>query len=154
MKDNDIKIEELRLLFERENSRKQSLENKASYFLGCISLIVTIICTFSKSIISNNLIIFPMKLGLIVFFLVSLGFCISIFLPRHYYHPFILDDYKKLETSFNIDEIDFQETLFKQYLISINMNYGINEKVVRNFRYSVFYFILFLIIFLIMEVSL
>lgn len=149
-----MKIEELRLLFERENSRKQSLENKASYFLGCISLIVTIICTFSKSIISNNLIIFPMKLGLIVYFLVSLGFCISIFLPRHYYHPFILDDYEKLETSFNINKIDFQETLFKQYLISINMNYGINEKVVRNFRYSVFYFILFLIIFLIMEVSL
>ena len=95
-----------------------------------------------------------MKLGLIIYFLVSLGFCISIFLPRHYYHPFILDDYEDLESRFNINENDFQEKLVKQYLISINKNYEINEKVVSNFRCSIFYFILFLIIFLIMEVSL
>ena len=154
MKDNNIKLEELRFLFERETHRKQSLENKASYFLGCISIIVTLICTFSKSITSNNLFIIPMKLGLIIYFFVSLGFCISIFLPRPYYHPFILDDYKELESSFNINENDFQEKLVKQYLISINKNYEINEKVVTNFRCSVFYFIIFLIIFLIMEVSL
>ena len=67
---------------------------------------------------------------------------------------FILDDYKELESSFNINENDFREKLVKQYLISINKNYEINEKVVTNFRCSVFYFIIFLIIFLIMEVSL
>ena len=153
MKEDDIKIEELRLLFERENLRKQSLENKASYFLGCISIIVTLICTFSKSITSNKLFTIPIKLGVIIYFLVSLGFCISIFLPRHYYHPFNLDDYEKLESNFKNNN-DFKEKLVKQYLISIHKNYEINEKVVKNFRYSVFYFISFLIIFLIMEVSL
>lgn len=152
MKENSIKIEELRLLFERENSRKQSLENKASYFLCCISIIITLICTFSKSITSNNLFIAPIKFGWVVYFLVSLGFCISIIMPRNYYHPFILEDYNKLEASFNVNEDDFEKQLFKQYLISINKNYEINENVVRDFRLSIFYFIIFLIIFLIMEV--
>lgn len=52
---DDVKLDELRLLFDRENSRKQSLENKASYFLGCISIIMTLICTFSNSITLDNL---------------------------------------------------------------------------------------------------
>lgn len=154
MKQNDLKIEELRLLFERENSRKQGLESKTSYFLGCISIIMTIICTFSNSINIDSLFYNYIGWGLIISFLFSIGFCISIFLPKNYYHPFILDDWEELEKSFNEDYSKFEENLYYQYLTAIYMNHDINDEIMKKLRYSVFYFVWFLIIFGVMEVIL
>ena len=92
MDKNNLKLEELRLIFERENIRKQNLENKASYFLVVISIIMTIISTYLSQIsLSLKLDIRSMILVLsIIFFLISIGLCILIFLTRNYYHPFDL----------------------------------------------------------------
>lgn len=152
MSKEKIKIEELRLLFDRENSRKQNLENKASYFLGCISIIITLVCSFSESILNNLFSI--LGFALIISFIISLIFCISIFRPKEYYHPFIIGDYKKLENSFKEEIIDFEETLIKQYLISIYENYNLNNKLANKFKYSIIAFGFCLIIFIIMEVFL
>lgn len=81
MDKNNLKLEELRLIFERENIRKQNLENKASYFLVVISIIMTIISTYLSQIsLSLKLDIRSMILVLsIIFFLISIGLCILIF---------------------------------------------------------------------------
>ena len=42
IENENLKIEELRACFDRETSRKESLQSKASYFLGIISIIITI----------------------------------------------------------------------------------------------------------------
>lgn len=152
--DDDVKIEELRLLFDRENSRKQNLENKASYFLGCISIVMTLICTFAKSINLNNLILTCYGWGFITYFAVTIGFCISIFSPKDYYHPFNLEDYKKLEKNFNESNISFKENLRNQYLVAVYMNHSINNELVYKLKYSIFYFILFLSCFILMELIL
>lgn len=151
MNEDDVKIEELRLLFDRENSRKQGLESKASYFLGCISIIITIICTFSHSISINNLFYMYIGWGLIISFILSVGFCISIFLPKKYYHPFRLNDFNELESSFNENKLNFKKNLYNQYLTAVFMNHNLNDNIVKKLRYSVFYFVWFLMIFIVME---
>ena len=151
MKENDCKLEELRLLFDRENTRKQNLENKASYFLGCISIVITIVCTFSNSITFSNVFYSYLGWGLLMFFLFSIGFCISIFLPKDYYHPFILDDYQELENSFKVEESTFKKNLYNQYLIASYMNHNINDEIANKLKYSFIFFIWFLIIFGVME---
>ena len=151
---DDIKLEELRLLFDRENSRKQSLENKASYFLGCISIVMTLICTFSNSITLDNLIFTCYGWGFVTYFLVTIGFCISIFSPKDYYHPFDLEDSEKLEKSFNEYEYSFKKKLNDQYLVSVYMNHSINDELVIKLKNAIIYFILFLFCFFLMEVML
>lgn len=70
MDKNNLKLEELRLIFERENIRKQNLENKASYFLVVISIIMTIISTYLSQIsLSLKLDIRSMILVLSIIFL-------------------------------------------------------------------------------------
>ena len=150
MSGKDLKLEELRLLFDRENSRKQNLENKASYFLGCISIVVTIVATFLNNINVNNL----MGLALFCSFFISIGFCISVIIPKKYYHPFELDDFDKLKDDFNRVDDEFEKMLFNQYLIAIYMNYDEINDIARKIKYSVFYFIWFLVIFIVMVVFL
>lgn len=152
--DDDIKIEELRLLFDRENSRKQNLENKASYFLGCISIVMTLICTFAKSITLNNLIFTCYGWGFVTYFLVTIGFCISIFSPKDYYHPFDLNDYDKLEKSFKEYDYSFKKKLHDQYFVSVYMNHGINDELIIKLKNAIIYFVLFLFCFCLMEVML
>lgn len=145
---NNQKIEELRLLFERENSRKENLENKASYFLGIISIITTIICAFSNQINLipqiNNYLGILILIILIISFSMSIILFISIFLPRDYYHPFDIKDIEKLEKSFKVENNQFNEDLFDQYLVSIYTNCEINEELVIHLKYAIYFFICFI----------
>ncbi|WP_292606690.1 hypothetical protein [Methanobrevibacter sp. UBA188] len=145
---NNQKIEELRLLFERENNRKQNLENKASYFLGIISIITTIICAFSNQIKLipqiNNYFGILILITLIISFSMSIILFISIFLPRDYYHPFDIKDIEKLEKSFKVENEQFNENLFDQYFVSIYTNCEINDKLVVNLKYAIYFFICFI----------
>ena len=150
MDKNYLKIEELRLIFERKNSRKQNLENKASYFLVVISIMMTIICTylnqtslFPRFNYSPKGIIFIIS---ILSFIVSIGLCILIFLPRNYYHPFDLTIFKNFENSFKIPDDKFEENLYDQYLTSIHANHENNEDIIKRLRYSVYSFICFIIL--------
>ena len=146
-KDN-LKLEELRLIFERENTRKQNLENKASYFLVLISIIMTIICTYL-----NPEIFLKIRPGeiiiLLIPFLISIGQCIRIFLPREYYHPFDLKNFNEFENSFKNE--NFKQALYDQYLTSINVNYNKNNDIMKHLKCSIYSFICF-IIFLILIV--
>lgn len=149
MDKNNLKLEELRLIFERENIRKQNLENKASYFLVVISIIMTIICTyfsqptlFPKFDILNGItFIFSM-----LSFLISIGLCILIFLPRDYYHPFDLETFEDFEKSFKIPDNEFEENLYDQYLTSTHTNHQKNDDIAKQLKYSVYSFICFIIL--------
>lgn len=146
MDKSNLKIEELRLLFERENTRKQSLENKASYFLGIVSIIVTISSTYLNSNIDFN-----SNLGIILLiilalsFIICIGQCISIFKPTNYHHPIELKDFNKFENYFKIDDETFEKELVDQYLPSIFTNHAINDKIVLKLRISIYSFICFII---------
>lgn len=148
MDKSNLKIEELRLLFERENTRKQNLENKASYFLGIVSIIVTVSCTYLNS---NNNVNFNSNLGvillffLILSFLVCIGPCISIFSPTKYHHPINLEDFNKFENYFKKDDKNFKEELIEQYLPSIYTNHATNDKIVLRLKISIYSFICFII---------
>lgn len=148
MDKNNLKLEELRLIFERENTRKQNLENKASYFLVVISIIMTIICAyFSQSSFPE----FDVMNGATfiistVAFLISIGLCISIFLPRDYYHPFDLRNFEEFKNSFKIPDNEFEENLYDQYMTSIHINHEKNEDIVKQLKYSVYSFICFIVL--------
>ena len=150
MDKSKIKLEELRLIFERENTRKQNLENKASYFLVVISIIMTIICTYLNP--SGIFAKLNFNLGGIIFiisilsFLISIGLCILIFLPKKYYHPFYLNNFEDFEQSFEISDEEFKKNLYDQYLTSINTNHINNEDIVKQLKYSVYSFICFIIL--------
>ena len=149
MDKNNLKLEELRLIFERENTRKQNLENKASYFLVVISIIMTIICTyfnqptlFPKFDILNGI---PFILSILAF-LISIGLCILIFLPRDYYHPFDLESFKDFEESFKLPDNEFEKNLYDQYLTSIHANHEKNDDIAKQLKCSVYFFICFIIL--------
>ncbi len=149
MNQNDLKLEELRLIFERENTRKQNLENKASYFLVVISITMTIICTYfgqptlfpKFDILKGITFIISM-----IAFLVSIGLCILIFLPRDYYHPFDLETFEDFEKSFKISDNEFEENLYDQYLTSIHANHEKNNDIAKQLKYSVYSFICFTVL--------
>ena len=149
MDKNNLKLEELRLIFERENTRKQNLENKASYFLVVISIIMTMICTYfsqptllPKFDILNGITFILSMLA----FLISIGLCILIFLPRDYYHPFDLEAFEDFEKSFKIPDNEFEENLYDQYLTSIHTNHKKNDDIAKQLKYSVYFFICFIIL--------
>lgn len=150
MDKSNLKLEELRLIFERENNRKQNLENKASYFLVVISIIMTIICTYLNQTNIYAKFNFNLKgiifLIIIICFLISIGFCILIFLPRDYYHPFDLESFEDFENSFKISNNKFEENLYDQYLTSIHVNHENNKDLVKRLKYSVYSFISFIIL--------
>ena len=151
MTDDKIKIEELRILFDIENTRKQNLENKASYFLVIISITITIICTLSSSInlISkfNCCLGYILAIGIITLFTISIGYCLSIFLPRNYFYPFNLNNYEELEKSFKVENNKFKNNLYDQYLTTAYQNYHLNEDIILHLKYSVYSFIGFIILF-------
>ncbi len=132
MSDDKIKIEELRLLFDKEASQKQNLENKASYFLVIISITPTIIGSLlnSNNLITkfNNCLGYILGIIIIFLFIISIGCCLWIFLPRNYYYPFNLDNYNKLEESFKVENNDFKNYLYDQYLTTLFQNNELNTR--------------------------
>lgn len=148
MDKSNIKIEELRLLFERENTRKQNIENKASYFLGIISIIVTIYCAYLSL---NQHMNFNSNIGMTILILLTLTFtscillCISIFLPKDYHHPFKLDDFDEFEEYFKTNDENFEKELIDQYLPTIFTNHATNDKIASRLKTSIYSFICFII---------
>lgn len=151
MTDDKIKIEELRILFDIEMTRKQNLENKVSYFLVIISITITIICSLSTSInlISkfNCYLGYDLGIRIIILFIISIGYCLSIFLPRNYFYPFNLNNYEELEKSFKVENNKFKNNLYDQYLTTAYQNYHLNEDIILHLKYSVYSFIGFIILF-------
>lgn len=140
-KDN-LKLEELRLIFERENTRKQNLENKASYFLVLISIIMTVICTYLNQ--ESFLKISPFEIIILLIpFSISIVQCIRIFLPREYYYPFDLKKFNDFENSFKNEK--FKQNLYDQYLTSIDINYKKNNDIMNQLKCSIYSFICFII---------
>lgn len=156
MYDKNLKIDELRACFDRENARKESLQNKASYFLGVISIIVTIICTFiSISRININFnSCFSISLVILVFisFLFSIVPCLLVIFPKSYTHPFSFKNYKSFENSFKQDNEIFERGLYNQYLISIYTNHKQNDKLITNIYISIVSFVCFIILFILMVI--
>ena len=98
MSDGIIKIEELRVCFDRETSIKDSLQNKASYFLGIISIVITIMCTYLSNHVPivnlNSTCNMILIILLCVSFLCSLLSCLLMFVPTNYALPFSFRSYK------------------------------------------------------------
>ena len=146
---NDSKITELRATFDRENSRKESLENKASYFIGVISIIVTIICANSSFLHPIEKFYSPLGIILMIIltisFLVSMGSCLYMFFPKNYAYPFILDDFDEFEESFEIENKEFKEDLVDAYITSIKTNHDLNNGLVNILNRAKFSFIIFFV---------
>lgn len=146
---DDLKIAELRATFDRENSRKESLENKASYFIGVISIIVTIICANSSFLGPIEKYYSPLGIILIIIltisFLASIGSCLYMFFPKNYAHPFILNDFDKFEESFEVENKEFEEDLIDSYITSIKTNHDLNNGLVGILNIAKFSFIIFFV---------
>ena len=157
MSDETIKIDELRACFDRESNRKDSLQNKASYFLGIISVITTIICTFfsifKPHIVLNSYLNIILIVLLCLSFLISIIFCLKIFIPRKYAHPFEFENYNCFKNSFKNDDSSFKKELFHQYLISTYTNHNLNDELVSKINIAIISFICFIILFLMVVVS-
>lgn len=149
MSRNDSKIDELRACFDRENSRKESLENKASYFLGVVSIVITVIC-------ANQSIFVPLdkffSIGGIVIisvfitsFLLSVGSCAYIFIPKNYSYPFDFKDFDKVSDNFNVESSIFEKKLYYDYMVSISINHNINDDLVGYLNKSIVSFVIFLV---------
>lgn len=152
-KDN-LKLEELRAIFNRENYRKDSLQSKASYFLGVISIVVTIICTnfnlFNPIDKYFSYVGGFILSGLILSFLLSLGFCAYIFLPKNYTHPFDFDNFDESVENLDSKNDELEESLEDQYITSIKTNHDLNNQLVVNLKISVISFLIFLIFYFLM----
>lgn len=146
---DDSKITELRATFDRENSRKESLENKASYFIGVISIIVATIC-------ANRSFLGPIEkyysiLGIVILtiltisFLVSIGSCLFMFFPKNYAYPFILKDFNEFEESFEGENEKFKEDLLDAYITSIKTNHTLNDRSVSILNMAKISFIIFFV---------
>ncbi|MDO5860826.1 hypothetical protein [Methanobrevibacter sp.] len=158
MSNNDLKIDELRSCFDRENTRKESLQNKASYFLGVVSIVITIICAnmslfspLNKFFSIFGIIIISV---LIISFLLSIGLCAYIFIPKKYSHPFDFKTYDLFSASFKEKSSVFEKNLYDSYLVSTFTNHNLNNKLVDYLNKSILSFIIFLISFVLMVVIL
>lgn len=155
---DDSKITELRATFDRENSRKESLENKASYFIGVISIIVTIICTNSSFLgpIEKyySLLGIAILIILTASFFVSIGSCLFMFFPKKYAYPFILKDFDEFKESFEAENEEFKEDLLDVYITSIKTNHDLNDRLVSILNMAKISFIVFFVTLIIIVVIL
>lgn len=158
MSKEKIKIEELRLLFDRESSRKQNLENKSSYFLVIISITITIICTIlnSNEYITkfNNNLGYILGIGVILSFSIIIYHYYKIFSLRNYHNPFNLDNFEELYEDFNVNNNHFENNLYNRYLTSIYINHLLTEDIISNFKRSIIGYFCFILLFILSMVIL
>lgn len=155
-KNENLKIEELRACFDRETSRKESLQNKASYFLGIISIIVTIISTyfsiFKPTFDLNSYLTLGIILSLIITFIISILSCLQIIIPKNYAHPFEFKSYNNFKNSFKIENIEFENRLYEQYLTSTYTNHKLNDELISKLIIARISFVCFIILFILMVI--
>lgn len=158
MKDNkELGLNEIKLQFEREDGRKQSLESKASYILGIISLMATIILTIVVDVVFKSHFLFNFIYHIIIIALICLilffiffsaFFCIKILRIQNIYYPYNSLKPNEFKCYFSKNDIDLKEHLFDSYLSSTFLNNLRNNKKAEYINKS-FCFLIFGIVFLI-----
>jgi anaerobic C4-dicarboxylate transporter len=155
----DLVIDELKEIYNRENNRKQSIENKTSYLVGVISIVITVLISkLDYFTCLNNKLTF--NLTLYVSSLICLGIsiiiCLIIFYPRNFQHPFNMSNFKNFEKKFEKNDKKFRNNLKDLYIISNFNNHDINNCLLEKLNYAVLIFIIsiiFLIILIILQIT-
>lgn len=134
---NEIGFEEAIRHYDRENDRKQALESKASYILGIVSLIMTILFTLLIDIIltkniSYNLQCFNLIVILIIILLILiLGLvnflCIRVLKIKDIFYPINTTEPNELRTFLAAEDNILKEELFTNYLSNIFINNAKNN---------------------------
>lgn len=74
--------------------------------------------------------------------------CLIIIIPKNYTHPFKFESYDKFEDSFKIENSEFEDCLYKQYLISTFMNHKLNDNLISKLIVARISFGCFIILFI------
>lgn len=135
-------FKELIRTYDRELDRKESLESKASYILGIISMLTAIVFAFIPSYLKpENLIINPIVyllsiILLIIFFLTilnTLQLCLKVInVTQTAYPTFVPENINELRKYLNKDDITLENELYYSYLASVKINNLSNEEKVNN----------------------
>lgn len=156
IENENLKIDELRACFDRETSRKESLQSKASYFLGIISIIITIISTYfsiCKPVFDlNSYLNIGILISLTISFIISIVSCLQIIIPKNYAHPFEFKSYNGFKDSFKIENKKFKDGLYEQYLTSTYTNHKLNDELISKLFIGRISFVCFIIMFIVMVI--
>lgn len=164
MKDNEkLGLTEIRLQFDREENRKQALESKASYILGFISLMITVILTIIVDIVLKsyslinapfNYIIIILTLLFLIFLGISAGFCINILTIKKIYYPYDSLKPNKFKDRFSKDEENLDINLYDSYLTATYSNNIRNNKKADFITYSIYFLTGGIVVLIILIISL
>ncbi len=129
---NDESFEEVSKIYERELSRKNSLESKASYIFGVISLIITLFVEllFNRhDLFKNNLIIVLITLFFIIS-ISSLFLCLLIMKVKYIPYPIkITDNINDMRRNLiDINKEEIKSNIYYNYLGSISILNIYNNK--------------------------
>lgn len=153
---DDLVMDELKEIYNRENIRKQSIENKTSYLVGVISIVMTILISkfdyficFNPHKLTINLILYICSL---VCLGVSMGLCLIIFYPKNFQHPFNMNNFEDFNKNFNKNDIKFRNNLKDLYVLSKFNNHHINNNLFKKLNYAFILFSKFIILFIILSI--
>lgn len=125
---NDFSLEESIRNYERENNRKQSLESKASYLLGIISIFTGIWGIFVKDIINISITTFPsniiiyLSLLTIILIVFCAVYCLNVLKIRKHAFPIEGNDPNILRSQLSKPENELKKELFDSYIASFSVN--------------------------------
>lgn len=123
---SSLSLEECVRNYDRENSRKDSLESKASYILAAISIFTGIWGTLITYIASKpkiNITIFSIFAALTVIFIGVCGFyAIRVLKIRDYKYPIEDSNPKILKPYLSKPEDNLRKKLFSSYLVCFSEN--------------------------------
>lgn len=145
MKENkQLGLNEIRLQFDRENSRKQNLESKASYILGIISLMTTILITITMKMVFNSNFIFRKFIIIftIITLIISSYFCIKVLKNHEIFYPYRSLKPNEFKDYFDKNKNDLKENLYDSYLSATYVNNIKNNEKADNINYSFCFLIL------------
>jgi len=130
----DFGLDECIRNYDRENDRKKSLESKASYFLGIISILIALWANlFNYTIINHSisilLIILVSLIVLISFLIVSCGiYCIKIIRIQNYHFPISGNDPNQIKSLLTKPTTKLRGQLFESYVMAFSINNLVNNK--------------------------
>ena len=129
---NDESFEEVTKIYERELSRKNSLETKASYIFGVISLIITLFVEllFNKPDLFNNTMIIVLIILFFSISIISLILCLLIMKVKYIPYPIkITDNINDMRRNLiDINKEEIKTNIYYNYLGSISILNIYNNK--------------------------
>lgn len=140
MEISKLSLEESIRNYDREVSRKESLESKASYFLGIISIFAgiwgnLIIFILDKYPISIFMVVFSVLSILTVIFILKGGFyALQVLKIRDYQYPFDTNNPNILKKQLSKSENSVIKELFDSYLVCFSDNNIKNNKKAKNLQ--------------------